>query len=96
MVAREGLRRAISRRAAGAQDRGRALQPMPDPLDAAVALEAPPWTKPSNHPEPFASRPATRVKRRLSAAFGRKIFGVNPALPPLGAGSALRHRGARG
>jgi len=58
---------------------------------AVVALEAAPRSKPSNYPEPFASRMAGRVKRPLGDLFGLKNFGVNlTTLAPRSA-SALRH-----
>src|SRR4051794_15788191 len=62
---------------------------------AVVALEAAPRTKPSNYPEPFASRMAGRLKRPLGDLFGLTNFGVN--LTPLapGAVSALRHSHSR-
>ena len=44
---------------------------------AIVALDAAPRTKPSNYPEPFASRMAGRVKRALGDIFGLSNFGVN-------------------
>src|SRR6478672_3984617 len=52
---------------------------MSDPsLPAAiVAAEALPRTKPSNYPEPFASRMAGRLKRPLGDVFGLTQFGVN-------------------
>lgn len=58
---------------------------------AIVALEASPRTKPSNYPEPFASRMSGRVKRPLGDVFGLQNFGVNLTLLKPGAGSALRH-----
>jgi uncharacterized cupin superfamily protein len=57
-----------------------------------VAHEAPARTKPSNYPEPFASRMAGRVKRPLGDAFGLASFGVNHVTLPAGAVSALHHR----
>lgn len=59
--------------------------------DAIVALSAPPRTKPSNYPEPFASRMAGREKRALGDLFGLSNFGVNLTRLVPGAGSALRH-----
>lgn len=56
-----------------------------------VALEAPPRTKPSNYPEPFASRMAGREKRPLGDLFGLSNFGVNLTRLLPGACSALRH-----
>jgi uncharacterized cupin superfamily protein len=62
---------------------------------AVLAVEAPPRTKPSNYPEPFASRMAGRLKRPLGDLFGLTNFGVNlTALVP-GAISALRHAHSR-
>ena len=58
---------------------------------AIVALEATPRTKPSNYPEPFASRMAGREKRPLGDIFGLSNFGVNLTRLIPGAGSALRH-----
>ena len=39
------------------------------PPVAIVALEAAPRTKPSNYPDPFASRMSARVKRPLGDIF---------------------------
>jgi uncharacterized cupin superfamily protein len=58
---------------------------------ALVAADAPPRTKPSNYPEPFASRVAGRVKRPLGDLFGLTNFGVNLTRLAPGAMSALRH-----
>lgn len=58
---------------------------------AAVAAEAPPRTKPSNYPEPFASRMAGRRKQPLGDLFGLSNFGVNLTRLAPGAVSALRH-----
>jgi uncharacterized cupin superfamily protein len=58
---------------------------------AIVAADAPAQTKPSNYPEPFASRMAGREKRRLGDLFGLKNFGVNLTRLAPGAVSALRH-----
>src|SRR5260221_7912268 len=58
---------------------------------ALVAAEAPPRTKPSNYPEPFASRMAGRRKHPLGDLFGLSNFGVNLARLAPGAVSALRH-----
>src|SRR5712692_2253574 len=55
------------------------------------ALEAPPRVKPSNYPEPFASRMAGREKRPLGDLFGLANFGVNLTRLAPGAVSALRH-----
>lgn len=59
---------------------------------AVVASQAPPRTKPSNYPEPFASRVAGRDKRPLGDLFGIKNFGVNLTRLEPGSGSALLHR----
>jgi uncharacterized cupin superfamily protein len=56
-----------------------------------VASEVPPRAKPSNYPEPFASRVAGRRKQVLGDVFGLKSFGVNRTTLPPGAISALRH-----
>jgi uncharacterized cupin superfamily protein len=58
---------------------------------AVTALDVPPRTKPSNYPEPFASRMAGREKRPLGDFFGLSNFGVNLTRLVPGAGSALRH-----
>lgn len=55
------------------------------------AADAPARTKPSNYPEPFASRMAGRVKRPLGDLFGLQNFGVNLSRLAPGAASALRH-----
>jgi uncharacterized cupin superfamily protein len=55
------------------------------------AAEAPPRTKPSNYPEPFASRMAGRQKHPLGDLFGLANFGVNLTRLAPGAVSALRH-----
>jgi uncharacterized cupin superfamily protein len=58
---------------------------------AAVAAEISPRTKPSNYPEPFASRMVGREKRSLGDFFGLSNFGVNLTTLLPGAISALRH-----
>ena len=58
---------------------------------AVVAAEAPARAKPSNYPEPFASRMAGRQKRPLGDLFGLTNFGVNLTKLAPGAASALRH-----
>ena len=63
---------------------------MPPPI-ALHAADAAPRTKPSNYPEPFASRTAGRVKRALGDVFGLRNFGVNHTTLAPGAISALRH-----
>lgn len=59
---------------------------------AVKADQAPLRTKPSNYPEPFASRMAGRLKRPLGDLFGLQSFGVNHVTLPPGAVSALHHR----
>ncbi|RUR72987.1 cupin domain-containing protein [Chlorogloeopsis fritschii PCC 9212] len=58
---------------------------------AITAAEAPARTKPSNYPEPFASRMAGREKRPLGDLFGLTNFGVNLTRLAPNAVSALRH-----
>jgi uncharacterized cupin superfamily protein len=58
---------------------------------AVTASEVAPRTKPSNYPEPFASRMAGREKRSLGDVFGLTNFGVNQTRLQPGAQSALRH-----
>jgi uncharacterized cupin superfamily protein len=58
---------------------------------AVDAAEAPPRTKPSNYPEPFASQMAGRSKRPLGDLFGLTRFGVNLTRLAPHAVSALRH-----
>lgn len=58
---------------------------------AIVAADVAPRTKPSNYPEPFASRMSGRVKRALGDRFGLSNFGVNLTRLVPGAVSALRH-----
>lgn len=65
------------------------------PSIAVVAAEAPPRTRQSNYPEPYASRMAGREKRPLGDLFGLTNFGVNlTRLAPSGS-SALRHAHAK-
>lgn len=59
---------------------------------AIIASQAPPRTRPSNYPEPFASRMAGRIKHPLGDHFGLKNFGVNLTRLLPGAVSALHHR----
>jgi uncharacterized cupin superfamily protein len=59
--------------------------------DAILAADAAPRTKPSNYPEPFASRMSGRVKRPLGDVFGLTHFGVNLTTLVPGSVSALRH-----
>jgi uncharacterized cupin superfamily protein len=63
---------------------------MPPPI-AIAALEVSPRAKPSNYPQPFASRMAGREKRALGDVFGLINFGVNLTRLHPGAVSALRH-----
>jgi uncharacterized cupin superfamily protein len=58
---------------------------------ALVARDAPARTKPSNYPEPFASRMSGRRKHPLGDLFGLTNFGVNLTLLAPNAVSALRH-----
>jgi len=62
----------------------------PHPV-ALLATDAPARTKPSNYPEPFASRMGGREKRALGNVFGLNNFGVNLTRLAPGALSALRH-----
>ncbi len=64
----------------------------PSPI---LASAAPPRTRPSNYPEPFASRMAKREKRPLGDLFGLKSFGVNLTRLMPGGQSALMHRHSR-
>lgn len=66
----------------------------PSPV-AVVATDVPPRTKPSNYPEPFASRMAGRLKKPLGDLFGLTNFGVNLTRLAPGASSALRHAHTR-
>jgi len=66
-------------------------KPEPKPV-ALAAAQAPPRTKPSNYPEPFASTVHGRIKRPLGDLFGLQGFDVNQVTLPLGAMSALPHR----
>lgn len=63
--------------------------------DARIAADAAPRTKPSNYPEPFASRMAGRIKRPLGDLFGLRNFGVNLTTLAPGTMSALHHRHSR-
>ena len=62
---------------------------------AIVASQAPPRTKSSTYPEPFASRMAGREKRPLGDLFGLTNFGVNLTRLLPGGSSALRHAHSR-
>jgi uncharacterized cupin superfamily protein len=55
------------------------------------AAEAPARNKPSNYPEPFASRMTGRRKQPLGDLFGLANFGVNLTRLAPGAVSSLRH-----
>ena len=58
---------------------------------ALAAEQAAARTRPSNYPEPFASRMAGRLKRPLGELFGLTNFGVNLTTLAPKAMSALRH-----
>jgi uncharacterized cupin superfamily protein len=58
---------------------------------AIIAAEAPPRTKPSLYPEPYASMMRAREKRPLGDLFGLSNFGVNLTRVKPGGVSALRH-----
>ena len=62
----------------------------PKPVALATA-KVPARSKPSNYPEPFASRMAGREKRQLGDQFGLTNFGVNLTRLAPNAVSALRH-----
>jgi uncharacterized cupin superfamily protein len=55
------------------------------------AIDAAPRSKPSNYPEPYASRMGGREKRELGDLFGLCNFGVNLTRLAPKALSALRH-----
>lgn len=59
------------------------------------ADEAPPRARPSNYPEPFASRMRGRTIRPLGDLFGLKNFGANLTTLAPGAVSSLRHAHTR-
>lgn len=59
------------------------------------AAEAPVRAKPSNYPQPFASRVAGRQKHPLGDLFGLANFGVNLTRLAPNAMSALRHAHTR-
>lgn len=63
----------------------------PKPHVAVLAVDVASRAKPSNYPEPFASRMAGREKRALGDVFGLSTFGVNLVMLVPGAQSALRH-----
>jgi uncharacterized cupin superfamily protein len=58
---------------------------------AIPASDVPVRSKPSNYPEPFASRMGGREKRALGDVFGLANFGVNLTRLSPQAQSALRH-----
>jgi uncharacterized cupin superfamily protein len=58
---------------------------------AIVAAEAPARVRPTNYPEPFASRMVGRRKHPLGDLFGLTNFGVNLTRLVPNAASALRH-----
>jgi uncharacterized cupin superfamily protein len=60
--------------------------------DAVIATDMPARSKPSNYPEPFASRMHGREKRALGDFFGLQNFGVNLTRLPPGSVTALQHR----
>jgi uncharacterized cupin superfamily protein len=62
---------------------------------AFLACEAPPRSKQTNYPEPFAARVAGRLKRPLGELFGLRNFGVNLTRLAPGAASSLHHRHSR-
>ena len=62
---------------------------------AITTLDAPVRVRPSNYPEPFASRMAGREKRPLGDLFGLTNFGVNLTRLAPGAVSSLRHAHSR-
>jgi uncharacterized cupin superfamily protein len=62
------------------------------PSFAVIAKDVAPRGKPSNYPEPFASRVSGRTKRQLGDVFGLSNFGVNLTELAPGAESALLHR----
>jgi uncharacterized cupin superfamily protein len=66
----------------------------PSPI-AVLATDVPPRTRPSNYPEPFASRMVRREKRQLGDVFGLANFGVNLTRLAPKAVSALRHAHTR-
>ncbi|AXF18951.1 cupin domain-containing protein [Paraburkholderia caledonica] len=68
---------------------------MDHPKGCIVAADAATRTKPSNYPEPFASRMAGREKKPLGDPFGLSQFGVNLTTLSAGAASALHHQHSR-
>ncbi len=64
---------------------------LPESPVAIRALDAPPRTRPSLYPEPYASLVAGRERRPLGNLFGLTNFGVNLTRMVPGAVSAMRH-----
>jgi uncharacterized cupin superfamily protein len=62
-----------------------------EPALMVAASEVLPLQRQTNYPEPFASRMAGRVKRRLGDVFDLKNFGVNLTHIAPGGISSLRH-----
>ena len=62
---------------------------------ATFAERIPTRTKPSNYPEPFASRMSKREKKPLGDFFGLNNFGVNLTRLAPGGESALMHAHSR-
>ena len=62
---------------------------------AVAAEEAPPRTRQTTYPEPFAARMAGRLKRPLGDLFGLSNFGVNLTRLAPGSVSSLRHAHTR-
>ena len=71
------------------------MQQWPGDPVAIEAASAPPRTKQTNYPEPFASRMAKRQKHPLGDQFGLKAFGVNLTRLAPGGVSSLHHRHTR-
>jgi uncharacterized cupin superfamily protein len=71
------------------------LMPTTSSPVAKIATEVPVRSKPSNDPEPFASRMAGREKRQLGDVFGLVNFEVNLTQLAPGAVSAPRHAHSR-
>lgn len=63
----------------------------PESPIAILAAQAPPRTRKSVYPEPFASRMDGRIKHPLGDLFGLTNFGVNLTRLEPGGVSALRH-----
>jgi uncharacterized cupin superfamily protein len=70
-------------------------EPKNSPRSPLRASEAPPRSKPSNYPAPFAVAMERRVKRPLGDLFGLKNFGVNLTTLEPGGVSALHHGHSR-